>query len=368
MASPQPTDAHLRIAHTLLEEIAMRDFSKRQRSILDLLLRLSWGCGKKAWMYDGYADFEVVGVYRNVVSEELQFLEKNGVIKWFPEHRIIMFNKHFEDWTIARKKKTSSEHMKKLVNSSLQNIEVTNVLLSTLLQNIDTNNESLSPTIKNMTGDNGKYDGDNSSNPCGSKDGESPKESLLNKSFIISSSTNEIHNGIGINDTVQEEELELNKMELAFRQVEEKMMAKTGRMYYLKGDEPKNIHTFLLSGGTLDVLLAAIGEAFDQYQPRHPNDKITSVNYCLTFAWKKLERVRAIGNGKDAQPMPARSHPQPKQRRNNVVPMVDKLPASVQWQQEQQASGGIQSDAKSINDYPEMAERLQRLRAKAAES
>lgn len=366
MASPQPTDAHLRLAHSLFEEIAMRDFSKRQRSIIDLVLRLSWGCGKKAWMYDGYADFEVVGVYRNVVSEELQHLERNRVIKWFPEHRIIMFNKHFDDWTIARKKKSSSENMKKLVNSSLQNIEVTNVLLSTLLQTVDTNNESLSPTIKNMTGDNEKYDGDNSSNPCGSKDEERSKESLLNKSFKISSSTNEIHNGIGINDTVLEEEL--NKTELVFSHVEEKMMAKTGRMYYLKGDEPKNIHTFLLSGGTLDMLITSIDEAFDQYQPRYPNDKITSVNYCLTFAWKRLERGRAIGNGKDAQPMPARSHPQPKQRRNNVVPMMDKLPASVQWQQEQQASGGIKSDAKSINDYPEMVERLQRMRAKAAES
>lgn len=368
MTSPQPTDAHLRLAHSLFEEIAMRDFSKRQRSIIDLVLRLSWGCGKKAWMYDGYADFEAVGVYRNVVSEELQFLERNQVIRWFPEYRLIMLNKHFDDWTIARKKKSSSEHMKKLVNASLQNIEVTNVLLSTLLQNIDANNESLSGTIKNMTGDNKKYDGDNSSNPCGSKDEEGFKESILNKSFKISSSTNEIHTGIGINDTVLEEESELSEMDLALRRVEEKMIVKTGRMYYLKGDEPKNIHSFLLSGGTVDMLLAAIDESFDQYQPRYPTDKITSVNYCLTFAWKKLERDRAIGNGKDAQPMPARSKPQQKQRRGNVVPMMDKLPTSVQWQMEQQAAGGFQqgSDAKNLSDYPELSERLNRLRASRA--
>ncbi len=363
MASPQPTDAHLRLAHSLFEEIAMRDFSKRQRSIIDLVLRLSWGCGKKAWMYDGYADFEAVGVYRNVVSEELQYLERNQVIRWFPEYRIIMLNKHFDDWTIARKKKTSSEHMKKLVNSSLQNIEVTNVLLSTLLQNIDPNNESLSGSIKNMTGDNKKYDGDNSSNPCGSKDEEGSKESLLNKSIKISSSTNEIHNGIGINDTVLEEELELNEMELAFKRAEEKMITKTGRMYYLKGDEPKNIHSFLLSGGTVDMLLAAIDEAFDQYQPRYPSDKITSINYCLTFAWKKLERDKAIGNGKDAQPMPARSQPQPRQRRNNVVPMVDKLPESVQWQMQQEQDGAIQpSKGRLLQDDPELMARLERMR------
>ncbi|ATF14055.1 hypothetical protein A616_19380 [Brevibacillus brevis X23] len=92
-------------------------------------------------------------------------------------------------------------------------------------------------------------------------------------------------------------------MELAFQRVEEKMITKTGQMYYLKGDEPKNIQTFVVSGGTMDMLLAAIDEAFEQYQPRHPNDKITSVNYCLSFAWKKLERDKAITSGKTAQPI-----------------------------------------------------------------
>ncbi|MFA4137161.1 MULTISPECIES: replication protein [unclassified Brevibacillus] len=364
MVNPQPTDAHLRIAHTLFEEIAMRDFSKRQRSMIDLVLRLSWGCGKKAWMYDSYADFEAVGVYRNVVSEELQHLEANGIIKWFPEYRIIMFNKRFEEWMIARKKKASSEHLKKLVNNSLQNIEVTNVLLSTLLQNIETNNESLSESIKNMTDDNEKYDGDNSPIPCGSKDGEGSKESLLNKSFKISSSTNEIPTGIGINETVLEEDL--SETELAFQRVEEKMITKTGQMYYLKGDEPKNIQTFIVSGGTTDMLLAAIDEAFEQYQPRHPKDKITSVNYCLTFAWKKLERNRAIESGKAAQPMPERNQTRSWKRRNNVVPMVDKLPESVQWQMQQERAGAKQTqEAKNITDYPDMLERLQRLRSRA---
>ncbi|MBY0052314.1 DnaD domain protein [Brevibacillus agri] len=49
-----------------------------------------------------------------------------------------------------------------------------------------------------------------------------------------------------------------------------------------------------------------------------------------------------------------------------VVPMMDKLPASVQWQMEQeQAGANIAREAKSINDFPEMAERLRRLRSRA---
>ncbi|WP_400162890.1 DnaD domain protein [Brevibacillus sp. TJ4] len=53
--------------------------------------------------------------------------------------------------------------------------------------------------------------------------------------------------------------------------------------------------------------------------------------------------------------------PKTKGNRNNVVPM-DKLPASVQWQMEQQKTGGFQSESKTIEDYPDLARRLQRLR------
>lgn len=114
------------------------------------------------------------------------------------------------------------------------------------------------------------------------------------------------------------------------------------------------------------MLLAAIDEAFEQYQSRHPKDKITSVNYCLSFAWKKLERNKAIESGKAAQPMPERNQTGSWKRRNNVVPMVDKLPESVQWQMQQERAGAKQTqEAKNITDYPDMLERLQQLRSRA---
>lgn len=60
-----------------------------------------------------------------------------------------------------------------------------------------------------------------------------------------------------------------------------------------------------------------------------------------------------------------------KQRREQkhpgkVVQLVDKLPESVQWQmQQEQAGANLAREAKSINDFPEMAERLKRLRSRA---
>lgn len=43
--------------------------------------------------------------------------------------------------------------------------------------------------------------------------------------------------------------------------------------------------------------------------------------------------------------------------------IVDKLPASVQWQMEQQATGSIQRSTNSINDFPELVDRLKALRS-----
>lgn len=55
----------------------------------------------------------------------------------------------------------------------------------------------------------------------------------------------------------------------------------------------------------------------------------------------------------------------PSGHRSKVVP-IDKLPESVQWQmQQEQAGANLAREAKSINDFPEMAERLKRLRSRA---
>ena len=80
MANPQPSDAHLRIAHSITEAIMLRDFSKRQRKILDLILRLSWGCGKKTATIPHQKDFECVGVHEGHIKKELEWLIDSKII------------------------------------------------------------------------------------------------------------------------------------------------------------------------------------------------------------------------------------------------------------------------------------------------
>jgi len=80
MANPQPTDAHLRMAHSINEAIMLRDFTKRQRKIPDLILRLSWGCGKKAAYIPHQKEFCVTGIYEPDVKKELIWLEQSKII------------------------------------------------------------------------------------------------------------------------------------------------------------------------------------------------------------------------------------------------------------------------------------------------
>jgi len=101
MANPQPTDSHLRIAHSIQEEIMMRDFSKRQRSILDLILRLSWGCGKTMAIIPKQKDFELVGISETKIKSELKWLINARVIAWDKDTTGFSFNKNYDQWKVS---------------------------------------------------------------------------------------------------------------------------------------------------------------------------------------------------------------------------------------------------------------------------
>lgn len=117
MANPQPTDAHLRIAHSINEAIMTRDFSKRQRKILDLILRLSWGCGSKYAYIPLQKDFEVVGVHEVAVKNEITWLEVSKVI--IRDNHFYWFNKNYDEWEVSRVKPYHPERLINLVSINL---------------------------------------------------------------------------------------------------------------------------------------------------------------------------------------------------------------------------------------------------------
>ena len=120
MANPQPTDAHLRISHSIHEQIMVSDFSKRQRKILDLIHRLSWGCGKTFAIIPHQKDFEITGIHESDIKSELEYLVNCKVIMISSDE--YMFNKNFDQWRISLSRNYSPERLGKLISLNLNGL------------------------------------------------------------------------------------------------------------------------------------------------------------------------------------------------------------------------------------------------------
>lgn len=132
MASPQPTDAHGIIAHDIQENLITRNFTEQQLKIIYLIIRLSWGCGLKAWQYNSYRDFEAIGIYKSDIAGHLKYLANNRVIDWVEKYNLLIFNKDYDEWKIPINKKSSPGSMDILVHESLKNSNDVRELLTVL--------------------------------------------------------------------------------------------------------------------------------------------------------------------------------------------------------------------------------------------
>ncbi|QJC52923.1 replication protein [Paenibacillus albicereus] len=113
--NPQPDDAHIRISHEVHRELIRRDFSKRQRNIIDFILTLSWGCGRPDAVIPQLSHFTLCGVTKNNIRDELEALMAAKVIGWEKSEGIFRFNKHFDQWQITPNKGHDAELMKDLI-------------------------------------------------------------------------------------------------------------------------------------------------------------------------------------------------------------------------------------------------------------
>lgn len=120
MANPQPTDAHLRIAHQISEQLMVSHFTAKQRRILDLILRLSWGCGKKQAHIPLQRDFEVIGIGEGHIKGELDILIRDKVLE--RDEDTYWFNKDFDKWRVSRARGYSQEKLTELVSLNLNHI------------------------------------------------------------------------------------------------------------------------------------------------------------------------------------------------------------------------------------------------------
>lgn len=109
---------HLRIAHDIGEQLMVSNFTEQQRRILDLILRLSWGCGKEAALIPNQSVFEMVGIRRQHIKGHLEWLTESGVIT--RDDSIYSINRDFSHWRVSRALAYSPGKLKSLVKINLK--------------------------------------------------------------------------------------------------------------------------------------------------------------------------------------------------------------------------------------------------------
>ena len=145
MANPQP-DKFTRISNELFEAMMQTDFSKRQRSILDLIIRASYGCGKK-FAFLKSSDFEVVGVYKSHIKKELDYLIKTKVI--FKDGERISLNKDYDQWRVSLTKISDQDKLSEILRKNLSG-EVTKTVTNvtkTVTENDQPEEDEVTKTV-----------------------------------------------------------------------------------------------------------------------------------------------------------------------------------------------------------------------------
>jgi hypothetical protein len=119
--NPQPTDAHIRISHEIHRELIRRKFTQRQRVIIDFILTLSWGCGKPSAIIPMLKHFELCGIRKNHIRNELTGLVDMNVLIWEESLNLFQINKHYDRWKVEYVDKFEPSNMNDLISLNLEN-------------------------------------------------------------------------------------------------------------------------------------------------------------------------------------------------------------------------------------------------------
>lgn len=175
MASPQPENGFTRLSNELFEQIIMRPFSKRQRAILDLLIRLSYGCGRKSAYIPKLSDFIVCGIDKHHIKPELIQLEQMNVIGWNKGKQEFRVVKDYDRWAIPHPDADRLERMHSLVGLNLNGYQNSNQ------ENEESYRNGNQEVTKTVTLELPKGQLEGSKNLHGSKGREVPKENIKEK-------------------------------------------------------------------------------------------------------------------------------------------------------------------------------------------
>ncbi|KFM93122.1 replication protein [Paenibacillus macerans] len=117
--NPQPDSPHLRIAHDIHRELIRRKISLLEREVLNMILTLSWGCGKPSAIIPQMKDFELCGVGKGHIRKTIQGLVDKRVIFWEESMNCYQFNKHYDQWQLEAIASFDGKRMNELIRLNL---------------------------------------------------------------------------------------------------------------------------------------------------------------------------------------------------------------------------------------------------------
>ncbi|MCY9593754.1 hypothetical protein PC41400_21730 [Paenibacillus chitinolyticus] len=184
MANPQVENGFVSVANELWDEIIRRNFTKRQKDILYFVLRLSYGCRNKSAFVPKLKDFELCGVGKTHITNELKYLVECRVIAWDKAECAFAINKDYEKWQVSPVAGWNREEFNNLIHQNLakklpkQEHEIPEKVTEIVTSENNGYRNSNQQVTETVTEELPKQEPLSGLNPCGSKAEGVSKDSI----------------------------------------------------------------------------------------------------------------------------------------------------------------------------------------------
>ncbi|RAL20837.1 replication protein [Thermoflavimicrobium daqui] len=272
MANPQP-DQFIKLSMELQEAIMKSDFSKRQRNILDLVIRLSYGCGKKYALLRP-SDFQLCGVGKNHIKSELEYLVQTKVL--FVNGEQIALNKNYDEWRISIVKKFDQSKWMEVLKKNLSHIAVPETGTEVPKMGTDEIEEFPKQEPKSSRNRNQKVPKtgtDTNHDPYSDAEFQPPIDNIK------------------IN--IDKEDRKIEEKDDPIFEIENLFIQRRGIGIIPSSDDYKSIYGLIADEIPLEDILFGINYAFDNFKPKHSRDRIRSFSYCETVIRDLYARKQA---------------------------------------------------------------------------
>ncbi|SDC69241.1 phage replication protein O [Paenibacillus sp. UNCCL117] len=119
VVNPQKERGYVGLANDIWDEIIRRDFTKRQKDILQFIIRMSYGCGRKTAFIPKQKDFSLCGVGENKIKSELEYLENCKVIRWDRVGNEYGLNKDYDAWQVSPVRSWDEDRYKEIIHTNI---------------------------------------------------------------------------------------------------------------------------------------------------------------------------------------------------------------------------------------------------------